>query len=137
MSVLVANFILNDGKTNRLEGVMYLHATLFSLSHSLRFDDVELFDSKGKAGAVFAVLGILLLIAGMIGHTTERLKTYQHRLRPISFFCRRTTSWERSFTFVSAEVTITWDRDDVWIGLVDEDEKKRCEDVPNYFASRC
>ena len=37
--------------------------------------------------------------------------------------------------FVAAEVTITWDRDDVWIGLVDEDEKKRCEDVPNYFAN--
>ena len=34
---------------------------------------------------------------------------------------------------VAAELTITWDRDDVWIGLVDADEKKRCEDVPSNF----
>ena len=27
------------------------------------------FDSKGEAGAVFAVLGLLLLLAGIIGYT--------------------------------------------------------------------
>ena len=32
-------------------------------------------------------------------------------------------------SFVSAELTITWDRNDVWIALVDAEEKKRCEDV--------
>ncbi len=38
-------------------------------------------------------------------------------------------------SFVSAELTITWDRNDVWIALVDAEEKKRCEDVPSFFAS--
>ena len=42
-----------------------------------------------------------------------------------------------SFTIVAAEVTITWDRDDVWMGIVHEDEKERCKDVPsNYFQFR-
>ena len=61
---------------------------------------------------------------------------YQHRLRPIKLFFAEEPLPENVLSpFVSAEVTITWDRDDVWIGLVDEDEKKRCEDVPNYFAN--
>ena len=52
------------------------------------------FDSKGKAGAVFAVLGILLLIAGMIGYTftgeIEDVPTPTATNQ--AFFCRRTTS---------------------------------------------
>jgi len=95
------------------------------------------FDSKGKAGAVFVVLGILLLIAGMIGYTftgeIEDVPTPTATNQ--AFFADEPLPENVLSPFVSAEVTITWDRDDVWIGLVDEDEKKRCEDVPTYFAN--
>ena len=51
------------------------------------------FDSKGKAGAVFAVLGILLLIAGMIGYTfTGEIEDVPTPTATNQAFCRRTTS---------------------------------------------
>jgi hypothetical protein len=33
-------------------------------------------------------------------------------------------------TFITAELTLTWDRDDIYVVIVDEDEKKSCESPP-------
>ena len=33
-------------------------------------------------------------------------------------------------TFISATVTLKWDRDDIYVVVADEDEKKRCESEP-------
>lgn len=98
---------------------------------------LSFFDSKGKAGVVFAGLGILLLLAGMIGYTFtgEIDDVPTPTATNQAFFADEPLPENALSAFVSAEVTITWDRDDVWIGLVDEDEKKRCENVPNYFAN--
>jgi hypothetical protein len=95
------------------------------------------FNSRGKAGFILAGIGTLLLLAGMIGYTfTGEIEDVPTPNAPNQAFFSGEPLPEHSLSsFVSAELTITWDRNDVWIALVDAEEKKRCEDVPSFFAS--
>ena len=96
---------------------------------------LEMQNSRGKVGLAFAVVGVLLLLAGMIGYTmTGEVEDVPTPNAPNQAFFSGEPIPENAFSaLVSAELTITWDRDDVWMGLVDADEKKRCEDVPSNF----
>lgn len=91
--------------------------------------------SRGKAGAVLIAVGILLLLAGMIGYTlTGEVEDVPTPNAPNQAFFADDPLPENILSpLFAAELTITWDRDDVWMGLVDADEKKRCEDVPSSF----
>jgi len=98
---------------------------------------LDSFTSRGKAGLFFAGFGTILLLAGIIGYTlTGEVEDIPTPNAPNkAFFSGDPLPGNALSAFVAAEVTITWDRDDVWIGLVDEDEKKRCEDVPTFFSN--
>ena len=87
--------------------------------------------SRGKAGAVLIAVGFLLLLAGMIGYTlTGEVEDVPTPNAPNQAFFADDPLPENILSpLFAAELTITWDRDDVWMGLVDADEKKRCEDV--------
>ena len=91
--------------------------------------------SRGKAGAVLIAVSILLLLAGMIGYTlTGEVEDVPTPNTPNQAFFADDPLPENILSpLFAAELTITWDRDDVWMGLVDADEKKRCEDVPSNF----
>lgn len=93
------------------------------------------FNSRGKAGFLLTGLGVILLIGGMIGYTlTGEVEDVPTPNAPNqAFFSGEPLPENMLSPFVSAELTLTWDRDDVWIGLVDESEKNRCEDVPSNF----
>ncbi len=97
---------------------------------------LESFNSRGKVGFFFAGLGVILLLVGMIGYTiTGVVEDVPTPNAPNQAFFSGEPLPENTLSgLVSAELTITWDRDDVWIGIVDADEKKRCQDVPNLFA---
>ena len=94
---------------------------------------LDSFTSRGKAGAVLIAVGILLLLAGMIGYTlTERSRMYQHQIHPIRPFADDPLPENVLSPLFAAELTITWDRDDVWMGLVDADERsdvKTCQQL--------
>lgn len=96
---------------------------------------LDSFNSRGKAGVFLAGIGTLLLLAGMIGYTfTGEIEDVPTPNAPNqAFFSGEPLPENILSPFVAAQLTITWDRDDVWIGLVDADEKKRCEDVPSNF----
>ena len=38
---------------------------------------------------------------------------------------------------VSAKVTITWSEEDIWLVIVDSDEKDRCSSAPSPFFDMC
>lgn len=95
------------------------------------------FNFRGKFGIFFAGFGILLLAGGMIGYTiageVEDVPTPNTPNQ--AFFSGEPIPSNFLSPLIAADLKITWDRDDVWMGLVDEDEKNRCEDVPsNFFA---
>ena len=93
------------------------------------------FTSRGKVGVVLSAIGILLLLVGMIGYTlTGEVEDVPTPNAPNqAFFADEPLPKNILSPLFAAELTITWDRDDVWMGLVDADEKKRCEDVPSNF----
>ena len=98
---------------------------------------LDSFTSRGKGGSILIGVGIVLLLAGMIGYTlTGEVEGVPTPNTPNqAFFAEEPLPENVLSPFFAAELTITWDRDDVWMGLVDDDEKKRCEDVPsNYFT---
>ena len=96
---------------------------------------LDSFNGRGKAGVFLVVLGGLFLLVGMIGYTfTGEIEDVPTPNAPNqAFFSGEPLPENFLSPLVAAELTITWDRDDVWIGLVDADEKKRCEDVPSNF----
>jgi len=95
------------------------------------------FNARGKAGVFLSVLGIVFLLAGIMGYTfTGEIEDVPTPIaQNQAFFSGEPLPENFLSSLVTAELTVTWDRDDVWIGLVDADEKKRCEDVPDFFKS--
>ena len=79
--------------------------------------------SRGKAGAVLIAVGMLLLLAGMIGYTlTGEVEDVPTPNTPNQAFFSDDSLPENILSpLFAAELTITWDRDDVWMGLVDAD----------------
>ena len=91
---------------------------------------------RGKVGAAFSVFALLFLVAGMIGFTFEgEVEDVPTPNAPNqAFFSDDPLPSNPLVGILSTELTFTWDRDDVWIGIVDEDEKNRCKDVPTFFS---
>ena len=92
---------------------------------------------RGKFGVGLTGLAILFLIAGMIGFTFEgEVEGVPTPNAPNqAFFSDEPLPSNPLVGLLSTELTLTWDRDDVWIGIVDEDEKNRCGDIPSSFFS--
>ena len=90
---------------------------------------------RGKFGVGLTGFAILFLIAGMIGFTFEgEVEGVPTPNAPNqAFFSDEPLPSNPLIGILSTELTLTWDRDDVWIGIVDEAEKDRCEDVPSSF----
>ena len=90
---------------------------------------------RGKFGVGLTGFAILFLIAGMIGFTFEgEVEGVPTPNAPNqAFFSDEPLPSNPLIGILSTELTLTWDRDDVWIGIVDEDEKDRCDDVPSSF----
>ena len=91
---------------------------------------------RGKLGVGLTCFAVLFLVAGMIGFTFEgEVKGVPTPNAPNqAFFSDEPLPSNPLIGILSTELTLTWDRDDIWIGIVDEDEKDRCEDVPSLFA---
>jgi len=92
---------------------------------------------KGKIGVGLTGFAFLFLVAGMIGYTFEgEVEGVPTPNAPNqAFFSEEPLPSNPLVGILSTELTLTWDRDDVWIGIVDEDEKDRCDDVPSSFFS--
>tara|TARA_B100001142_G_scaffold104025_1_gene106083 strand:+ start:1741 stop:2289 length:549 start_codon:yes stop_codon:yes gene_type:complete len=92
---------------------------------------------RGKFGVGLTGFAILFLIAGMIGFTFEgEVEGVPTPNAPKqAFFSDEPLPSNPLIGILSTELTLTWDRDDVWIGIVDEAEKDRCDDVPSSFFS--
>lgn len=91
---------------------------------------------RGKFGVGLTFFAVLFLVAGMIGFTFEgEVEGVPTPNAPNqAFFSDEPLPSNPLIGILSTELTLTWDRDDIWIGIVDEDEKDRCEDVPSLFA---
>jgi hypothetical protein len=91
---------------------------------------------KGKVGVGLTGFAILFLVAGMIGFTFEgEVEGVPTPNAPNqAFFSDEPLPSNPLVGLFSTELTMTWDRNDVWIGIVDEDEKNRCKDVPFWFS---
>ena len=92
---------------------------------------------RGKFGVGLTCSAILFLVAGMIGFTFEgEVEGVPTPNAPNqAFFSDEPLPSNPLVGLLSTELTLTWDRDDVWIGIVDEDEKNRCGDIPSSFFS--
>lgn len=91
---------------------------------------------KGKVGVGLTGFAILFLVAGMIGFTFEgEVEGVPTPNAPNqAFFSDEPLPSNPLVGLFSTELTLTWDRNDVWIGIVDEDQKNRCDDVPSFFS---
>jgi len=82
-------------------------------------------------GAV--VLALLLSAGGWMGFTltgaVDDVPTPNVPAR--SFFADEPLPEQVLSPFLSAELTLTWDRDDVYVVVVDEDEKNTCDATPS------
>ena len=92
---------------------------------------------KGKFGVGLTGFAILFLVSGIIGFTFEgEVEGVPTPNAPNqAFFSDAPLPSNPLIGILSTELTLTWDRDDVWIGIVDEGEKDRCADVPSSFFS--
>ena len=92
---------------------------------------------RGKIGVGLTCFAVLFLVAGMIGFTFEgEVEGVPTPNAPNqAFFSEEPLPSNPLIGILSTELTLTWDRNDVWIGIVDEDEKDRCDDVPSSFFS--
>lgn len=85
-----------------------------------------------KIGYGLVVVAVLLAIAGSVGFVLEGevsdIPTPNVPER--TFFADEPLPENGLSTFVSASLTLTWDRDDIYVVIVDEDEKKTCEATP-------
>ena len=85
-----------------------------------------------KIGYGLVGLAMLLVVLGSIGFTTTgQVGDIPTPNVPERTFFADDPLPENGFTtFISATVTLTWDRDDIYVVIAEEDEKKRCESVP-------
>lgn len=85
-----------------------------------------------KIGIAIGSVLILLLIVGINGFTVNGSETGipTPGIADTAFFSEDALPSNPVPALVSAKVTITWSDDDVWLVIVDEDEKNRCDSVP-------
>ena len=82
-----------------------------------------------KIGYALVVLCVLLTVGGSVGLTltgdVEGIPTPNVPDR--TFYADEPLPENGLSTFISARLTLTWDRDDIYVVIVDENEKQRCE----------
>lgn len=85
-----------------------------------------------KIGYGLVGVAVVFLLLGSIGFTTtgEVNGITTPNVPERTFFADDPLPENRLTTFISATVTLTWDRDDIYVVVADEDEKKRCESEP-------
>lgn len=85
-----------------------------------------------KIGYALVGLSLVLLALGSIGFTTtgEVNDLPTPNVPEKTFFGEEPIPENGLSTFITAELTLTWDRNDIYVVIVDEDEKKTCESQP-------
>ncbi len=85
-----------------------------------------------KLGYGLVALSLVLVVLGSIGFTTTgEINDLPTPNTPGKTFFGDDPIPENGLsTFITAELTLTWDRDDIYVVIVDEDEKKTCESQP-------
>ena len=85
-----------------------------------------------RSGYLLMAISALLLVLGTAGYsvsgTIDDIVTPNAPER--TFFADDPLPEHTWSMFLSASVTITWERDDIYVVIVDEDEKRTCEAVP-------
>jgi hypothetical protein len=83
-------------------------------------------------GYAMVGLAVVLVLLGTVGFTVEgELTNITTPTVPERTFFADDPLPEQSFAvFVSATLTLTWDRDDIYVVIADEDEKNTCESQP-------
>ena len=85
-----------------------------------------------KVGYGLVALSLVLVVLGSIGFTTtgEITDLPTPNVPEKTFFGDDPIPENGLSTFIAAELTLTWDRNDIYVVIVDEDEKKSCESQP-------
>ncbi len=85
-----------------------------------------------KVGYGLVALSLVLVVLGSIGFTTPgEINDLPTPNTPGKTFFGDDPIPENGLsTFITAELTLTWDRNDIYVVIVDEDEKKSCESPP-------
>ena len=85
-----------------------------------------------KVGYGLVALSLVLVVVGSVGFTTTgEINDLPTPNAPGKTFFGDEPIPENGFsTFITAELTLTWDRNDIYVVIVDEDEKSRCESPP-------
>ena len=85
-----------------------------------------------KIGYGLVGVALLLVVLGSIGFTStgEVNGVRTPNVPERTFFADEPLPENGLTTFISATVTLTWDRDDIYVVIVEEDEKYRCESQP-------
>ena len=83
------------------------------------------------AGSVFMVI----LLLGVNGFSVKGEETGIPAISAPdqAFFSQEPLPSNPVPALVSAKVTITWNEEDIWLVIVDSDEKDRCSSAPAYF----
>ena len=85
-----------------------------------------------KVGYGLVALSLVLVVLGSIGFTTtgEITDLPTPNVPEKTFFGDDPIPENGLSTFITAELTLTWDRNDIYVVIVDEDEKKTCQSQP-------
>jgi hypothetical protein len=85
-----------------------------------------------KVGYATILVAVLLGALGTVGFSLEgEINDIATPTVPERTFFADESLPEHGFTlFVSATLTLNWDRNDIYVVIVDEDEKKTCESQP-------
>ena len=85
-----------------------------------------------KIGYGVLVVVLLLFIVGTVGYTIEgEVNDVPTPNAPQkTFFADEPLPEQTLRTLVSATLTLTWDRDDAYVVIADEDEKNTCTSLP-------
>ena len=91
-----------------------------------------------KIGYGLVGLALLLVLLGSIGFTTTGQvgDIPTPNVPEQTFFADDPLPENGLTTFISATVTLTWDRNDIYVVIAEEDEKKRCESLPPGFIGQ-
>lgn len=83
-------------------------------------------------GYGLVALSLVLVVLGSIGYTaTGEINDLPTPNAPGKTFFGDDPIPENGFSmFITAELTLTWDRNDIYVVIVDEDEKRACESQP-------
>ena len=83
-------------------------------------------------GYALVALSLVLVVLGSIGFTTtgEVNDLPTPNVPEKTFFGDEPIPENGFSTFITAKLTLTWDRNDIYVVIVDDDEKKTCESQP-------